>query len=280
MEDTTNPESEVETADTTETEAVNNDQADELEDDQQEAVEDDSEELDIDGERYQLPKKLKDKFMMHADYTRKTQEVAEVRKAVEAERAQVHQERQAHFTELKAHAEILSIDQQLEQYKQLNWDEITDEDPVRAMKLERQMRELQGQREIAVTGIHQRQHEQALKQQQEIAKQLEEGRAILQREIKGWSPELAQKISEYGETAGGYSKEEVASVVDPRAIKILHKAYLYDQLVKKQSQPSKPSLEAKPVTKVKGGLSAASDFSPGMSDAEYDRWRARQKKRS
>jgi hypothetical protein len=53
------------------------------------------EEVELDDLKLKVPKdqaqKLKDAFLRQADYTRKTQEVAELRKAVEAERQTVHQ---------------------------------------------------------------------------------------------------------------------------------------------------------------------------------------------
>src|SRR6185369_7772790 len=40
-------------------------------------------ELDFGGEKYQLPAKLKESFMLQKDYTQKTQEIAEQRRAYE-----------------------------------------------------------------------------------------------------------------------------------------------------------------------------------------------------
>ena len=43
-------------------------------------------EVEIDGKTYKLPPELKDGFLRQADYTRKTQELAEQRRRMEAER--------------------------------------------------------------------------------------------------------------------------------------------------------------------------------------------------
>ena len=47
----------------------------------------DTAEVELNGEKYKVPAALKDAFLMQADYTRKTQEVAEVRKTAEATNA-------------------------------------------------------------------------------------------------------------------------------------------------------------------------------------------------
>ena len=57
--------------------------------------EDDTEEVDWDGAKYRVPKPLKDALLRQADYTRKTQELAEQRRTVEQ-----------HFTSLTQQAEL------------------------------------------------------------------------------------------------------------------------------------------------------------------------------
>ena len=46
------------------------------------------EEVEHEGKKYQIPKPLKGALLMQADYTRKTQEVAEQRRAVEEQQRQ------------------------------------------------------------------------------------------------------------------------------------------------------------------------------------------------
>ena len=90
------------------------------------------EELDIDGNPIRLPKtlaeKLKARMMMQADYTQKTQALAEQRKAIEQER-QVQQweaeAKQALFTE---EAQLLTVRQRLEQFQGVNWAALAQQD--------------------------------------------------------------------------------------------------------------------------------------------------------
>ena len=199
---------------------------------------DDSEEIDHEGEKYKVPKKLKDAFLRQADYTVKTQDLAK-------------------------------------QFQKLDWNALTDADPVQALKLDRQMRELQQQRAQQVDGLQQSQARQAFESQQAIARRHEEARVELSKEIPGFgTPEVQKQLIEVGKAAG-YKQEELANVLDPRAIKLLHKAHLYDQLVSK-AKASAPASEAiKPITRV-AGANAATQKSIGdasLSDAEYNRMR-------
>lgn len=60
-----------------------NDQADyeSNEDNEEGSQEDDLEEVEHSGKKYRIPKELKPALMLQADYTRKTQEAAEARRA-------------------------------------------------------------------------------------------------------------------------------------------------------------------------------------------------------
>jgi hypothetical protein len=80
---------------------------------QPQIIEDDSEEIDFDGEKYKVPKKLKDSFLMHGDYTRKTQEVARQREAIEARAAEVTREAEARKGLEKEIGRLTLIDEQL-----------------------------------------------------------------------------------------------------------------------------------------------------------------------
>lgn len=65
---------------------------DRAEDDNDEPpLRDDEVEVEQEGKKYRVPKALEKSFLLHADYTRKTQEVAQERKVVEAAMNSTHQ---------------------------------------------------------------------------------------------------------------------------------------------------------------------------------------------
>lgn len=240
----------------------------------------DEEEIDHDGEKFKVPKKLKDAFMRQQDYTVKTQTLAEQRKAFEATTAQheaEYQQRvQSQQQNLAEYAEVHSIDAQLKQYGEIDWNALTDADPVQAMKLDRQMRQLQQRRGEVVASVTAKQQTQHLQAQQETAKRLQEGRAVLEREIKGWSPEVAKQLNDYGQELG-FTAAELAQVNNPLAVKLLHKAYQFDQLMKKQvAEKPKPVTQEKPVTRITASKGTAAKDPANMSDKEFAEWRSRQ----
>lgn len=243
----------------------------------QEPQDDDGEEIEHDGEKFRVPKKLKDAFLRQSDYTRKTQDIAAQRQAIEQQAQQVRQQAAMQHQHIQEIAEAVSIDRQLEQLRAIDWNALTTSDPVEAMRLDRQMRELTEQRGQIVNGITQRQQQQAMEAQQTAARQLQEAAAQVALEIPNWGPEIQKTLSEYGATQG-YQQQELASVADPRAVKLLHKAYLYDQMVAKQAKESKvkPESQEKPVTKIAASKSNTVKDPSKMTDTEFNEWRRKQ----
>lgn len=238
-------------------------------------VVDDSEEVDYDGEKYKVPKKLKDAFLRQQDYTVKTQALAEQHREFEAQQQQFEAARQFQSQYLDAVSEVRAIDRQLAQFQKLDFNALADADPVQAMKLDKQMRELQQQRAQQVQSIEQAQARNQYESSQATARQLEAAKAQLAREIKGFgTPEVTKALTDVGRELG-YKPEELAQVKDPRAIKLLYEAYQFRQLVAKQKATPPASEAIKPITRV-SGASATNTKSlgdPGLSDAEYNRMR-------
>lgn len=235
-------------------------------------AESDDEEIDYEGAKYKVPKTLKDAFLRQQDYTQKTQTLAEQRKAIDAERVEVQQRAQMQQQYVNEVAEAISLDKQIEQYSQVDWNALYDSDPVQAMKLDRQMRELQAQRDGVVSNITAKQRQAAMDTQQATAKQIQEAMTVVAREIPNWSPETAKTLNSYGQTIG-YAAQELATITDPRAVKLLHKAYMYDQLVAKQAVKPKPEAQEKPVTRITASKGTAAKTPLQMTDPEFAKWR-------
>jgi hypothetical protein len=84
--------------------------------------------IEHDGRSISVPKALKPLLLMQADYTRKTQEVAEQRRAVKAERQALHQTSRRSSTPMPA---LTTLAGQLAQYQQVDWRAWHDSRPVR-----------------------------------------------------------------------------------------------------------------------------------------------------
>lgn len=248
--------------------------ADDNDESDAEQEESDEEEIEYDGEKYKVPKALREAFLRQQDYTQKTQAVAEQRRALEAQAAEMQREAEARQQLFAEYAEAYALDNQLKQYSQIDWAALIESDPQQAMLLDRQMRELQQNRDNLVASFTQKQQQQALQAQQEAARRLQEGRAVLERDIKGWSPEVAKQLNVYGQEAG-FSAEELSNVSDPRYIKVLHKAWQFDQMMKQQATKPKPAPQEKPVTRITASKGTASKDPSQMSQEEFEAWRKR-----
>lgn len=240
---------------------------------------DDSEEIDHEGEKYKLPKKLAEEWkngrLRQQDYTVKTQDLAKQKTEFETAQQEFVARQQFQQQHIQAVAKVMAIDERLEQFQKLDWNALTDADPVQALKLDRQMRELQQQRAQQVDGLQQSQAKLTFEQQQATARRQQEAREELSKDIPGFgTAEVQKQLLEVGKAAG-YKQEELANVQDPRAVKLLHKAYLYDQLIAKAKAPVTTSANITPITRVTGASAATqkSIGDKGLSDAEYNRMR-------
>src|ERR1051326_1092636 len=92
-------------------------------------VDDDLDELEFDGEKYTIPKKLKPGFMMQADYTRKTQEVAQTRQELEAERERVAQQAKVTESLTENRKKLILAEATLDRYAKADWAKLEAEDP-------------------------------------------------------------------------------------------------------------------------------------------------------
>ena len=250
-------------------------------DGEQSEDEDDLEE-DLDGLKVRGKKdaieKLKAERLMQADYTRKTQEVAEARKQAEAERQVFETERQVHMQNLQEVATMRAIEMQLQNFGQVNWAALYDQDPAQAAKLDHQMRALQSQREQLRASVAQRYEQFTQMQQQEAARQLAEGQKVLQRDIPGWGPELASKLSAFA-LANGYTEREVSAIRSPAMVRSLYREYQMAE-AKKQATKRTPPVQAAPVTRVNSASKSRAAIDPDkLSPEQWLKWRNSQVKR-
>lgn len=229
--------------------------------------EDDSEEVDFRGSKYRLPKDAAHGVReIQKDYTQKTMALAEQRKAFDAQ-AKFQQEN------MQDVAKVVALDERLAEFNQVDWNRLSDDDPVLWQKLFAQRSVLEGQRNQLVAQVAQKQQQMHLQQQQEFAQQIEASETVLKREIKEWSPQLESNLQQFAVDKFGFGIDEVkASKANPQLYKLLHLAYIGDQMMKKQAAKPRPQV-TKPVTVLKSGKGSAKVDPSKMSFAEYQKWR-------
>ena len=180
-------------------------------------------------------------YQQGTDYTKKSQALAEQRKAIEAERGhleQVKQERQAYAQKLQALDSFLT-----QQHQGVDLEVLKETDPIGyAVAVAEQS---QREKQLAVV----RNEQQRIAQQQQSEQQASLQNHLRQESEKLVSliPELAtpqgdavrKQIRDYAKSVG-WSDQELSSVYDSRAVMTLYKAMKYEQL-----QKSKPELNKK-----------------------------------
>ena len=188
------------------------------------------------------------------DYTQKTQQVAEQRKELEAYAQQIQLQEQAFQEQMQLNnvliedvAKITSLDQQLNQYANVNWQQLSDNDFVEAQKLFFSYNQLQQERSQLVSQFEAKKQQVVQKQSQLMAEKIAKGKEVLAKEIPNWSPETNQALLSTGKDYG-FSDAELNSIVDPRHVKVLHDAMQWRKL-QQNSVVKKKVSNAKPVVK-------------------------------
>jgi hypothetical protein len=188
------------------------------------------------------------------DYTKKTQEVAEQRKALEeyAQTVKVQEETFLQQVQLQNAligdvAELTAVDKQLAQFNDVNWQELSDNDFVEAQKLFFTFNQLQQKRSTLATELEAKAQQVQQTQAKRMQEQIERGKEILAKEIPNWSRETTQELITIGKDYG-FTDDELGTIIDPRHVKVLHDAMQWRKLQKNSVVKNKVS-QAKPVVK-------------------------------
>ena len=225
----------------------------ELQDEGDEETEDNEEELEEETQRFTVKaageekevtlEELMQGYQLGADYTKKTQEVAEQRKAVEAERnaiLEAKQVRDAYAQRLNAMEQFLISTQDRPE----NLAVMKENDPigyaVKVAELTEKKEQLQKVRveQQRIAQQQQAEYQHQLQQHtQEEAQKLSQVLPEFSDPTKG--EQLKSEIRNYGKSVG-FSDAELSNVYDSRHVLMLHKAMQYDKL-----QKSKPAINKK-----------------------------------
>lgn len=227
--------------------------------------EEEFEEVERDGKKYSVPKALVPSLMKDADYTRKTQELADHRRQVEAQQADLLKQAERGGEISKERVKFESLNERLTQYDAVKWDELEQFDAANgtshAQRVLREQIQLRAERDRLGGELYQKEQSHLQDVQRVRAKQLEEGNRVLTAKIPNWSPEIAGKISAFVQSAYGLSPEEVGQVTDPRWVLVAHDAMKQAEAAQKTQavQRHVKSQEIQPAATPQGRAPAAKD---------------------
>ena len=199
-------------------------------------------------------------YQLGTDYTKKSQAVAEDRKAVEAERQAVQEAKQMRDT----YAQRLEmIEQMLQPQQEENLEYLKETDPIGySVKVAEMI-----QRDKQLAAVQAERHRINQQQEQDRQVQMQSVVAEEMQKLSSYIPEftdpakgeaIRNDIRAFGKQIG-FSDNELAAVYDSRAVLTLYKAMQYDKLVASKPAITKKVNEAPKA--IKSGVSKPRDSS-------------------
>ena len=174
--------------------------------------------IEIDGESVSV-EEIKLGYMRQSDYTKKTQAVAEQRKAAEDQTATYESSLSALLTAAGA---------DLSRFDNVNWEQSAVDNPDQYRQA-KAMYEQTKQTHDFIRAQANEHHQRSEKQQQAAAKEsAKESLTVLKSTIPNWNNDLYYSIGEYANSLG-VTSEEFNETHDHRMITALYKAMKFDQ---------------------------------------------------
>ena len=221
-------------------------------DDSQDDADDGMVDAEYDGKTYRLPPELKDALLRNADYTRKTQEVAEQRRYVEQQHESLQAVRHAMNATFDKAVELREMQSRIAQLEQLDWQALAGQDATEATKLNFAYQQLQRQ-----AAEKQAEMQQAYAQQQQLEAQnrqqvLQGEFQRLKQSLPAFNEQTAAQIREAARSYG-VTDAELDSILDSRYVHVLHDSMQWRNLQAHKPQIMKKAAEAPRVIKPQGG---------------------------
>ena len=228
----------------------------EQESSEEEVTEEEEEEQLVEAQKYALPfgdngavievdqGELQNYVLRQQDYTKKTQEVAAERKQLNEERNSLRaiqslaNQLQDEYDSLKKVEEVENTDEY--------WNQLKAENPMQFLVERQEMQEKTSEREVAQQKVFHMQQQLAEQSKLEQQRTLYSEAQKLEEMIPEWKDQAtAEKekaeLMTYGR-ANNYSDEELNNVSDSRAINMLRKAFLWDELQSKKGNLKQKAL--------------------------------------
>lgn len=246
------PEQEVETP---ETEPELDADGNPLEAEEQEQEE---EELDIDGKPLKVAKSvaeaLKARMMMQADYTQKTQSLAEQRRDYEQQRQAFEMEAQTRQELFQEEAQLHGVRERLAQFQNVNWGQLAAQNPQQAVAMQAEYTQLRDWEANMSRHVEGRKSELAQHREQATAISMARAVEMLNKPDPslGWDGKFdgtkRQALTEFGLKLG-FTNEELSRTSHPRMIQTLNLARIgYESMMKQRQTPTRAV--AQPAAKV------------------------------
>jgi len=235
----------------------------------------------VDGQEMEVSlEELVKGYSRQSDYTRKTQELAEQRKSIDAEKQQYHdqimqiqQERQQYINGLQ---QVLSQStEELQRLADTDWETLQATDPIKFITEKERFRDMQ--EKINGYRREQAQAEQLRQAEFEKAREvaLQSERKTLVEKMPEWGDPtkqaaLAAELKSYA-VQEGFTEAELDDLIDHRSLIVLRKAMLYDKATSKDIVKRK--IKGKPKVVKSGSKRSKKDTDTVKRNASITRLR-------
>lgn len=207
-------------------------------------------EVEYDGQKYKVPAPLKEGVLRQADYTRKTMDLAEQRKAFETEREAIKQTATRTQEEFAAHVQLAKLQDHVQRLEQMDISGMSQEQ-INAARLD--LQDATRRRDGLVSALQRHEAQKAHAESDRIAKLREDCLAAVAKDLPNFNDARRTELDTLAVKVGA-SPEEVASITEPYAYKLLHYADIGLKFIERQRKAAhmKAAQAGNPATKVEG----------------------------
>ena len=213
----------------------------------------------VDGKDVEVTlEELQAGYSRQADYTRKSQVLAEQRKQMDDELSATQQERQRYSHALEQLGD--STDFEINQFKDVDWNKLKADDPMAYIQQKDALRDLQDSKNKINAEKQKVQEQQEKEYKANMLKHRDEQLKLLSERLPDWTdptkgPKLKQDIKSFA-LAKGFTEQEINMLIDARSIEVLNNAMKYENLLNAKIAKKKVKTVPK-VTKPGAGVSKA-----------------------
>ena len=213
----------------------------------------------VDGKDVEVTlEELQAGYSRQADYTRKSQVLAEQRKQMDDELSATQQERQRYSHALEQLGD--STDFEINQFKDVDWNKLKADDPMAYIQQKDALRDLQDSKNKINAEKQKLQEQQEKEYKANMLKHRDEQLKLLSERLPDWTdptkgPKLKQDIKGFA-LAKGFTEQEINMLIDARSIEVLNNAMKYENLLNAKIAKKKVKTVPK-VTKPGAGVSKA-----------------------
>ena len=204
-------------------------------------------EVTINGTKHQVTlDELTKGYSRESDYTKKTMDLSNQRKDIESMQGNLKSELEAVKNSRNQYAERLDeISKQLSREENIDWETLYQDDPAEYVRKKAQSDMRKEKLQQAQFEQQKIQDEQRSEQEKVYNEYIANERRLLEEKLpiyknKEKGAEFIKKITNYARE-NGYTEQELAMMVDHRAVLMLADAYKYDQLKKTKLSGKKVS---------------------------------------